>query len=289
MISGKRIFFKLSVFFLIVIFSSNCRENEINSGEKVEGRIRVVSLAPNITEIIYAIGSEDSLAGVTRYCNYPPEAQNMPKVGGIIDINLEAIAGLKPDIVIAVRSQASEYLRESLRKSKTELLLLDFDTIEDLLKSIIIIGENLKNAENAYRLAARLKAEIRANTIETQKKQKILIVLGHRPLFIAGNGAFLNELIQRAGGINAGADSKIPYAVWSIEQVYRSLPEIIIETTMEDIKDAVEYWSEFAEIPAVKNKRIYTLNADLITRPGPRIGESLKLLKNIVENKFISL
>lgn len=275
---------KTYLFFFILSICLACQQKKSIFKNPLDNKTKVVSLAPNITEIIYAIGAQDYLVGVTRYCNYPPEAMLKPKIGGMLDINIEALIGLKPDLVIQTQIGSSENLKKSLKHASIELMVLDFNNINDLLMGIQIIGKKLNLAENANKLMTKIKSEIEANTVNTKKEKpnKILCILGHQPLVVAGNGVFLNELIELAGGINAAGNSKIPYPVWSIEEVLKSKPDIIIETNMDQIQNPFSLWTDFKEIPAVKNNRMVVLDRDLLTRPGPRIGETLKALKNII-------
>ncbi|GAB4331255.1 MAG: hypothetical protein Kow0099_02490 [Candidatus Abyssubacteria bacterium] len=240
---------------------------------------RIVSMAPNITEILFALGLGDRVVGVTDYCDYPPEALKKPKVGGVVNPNLEAIVALAPDLVLAVPNVTQNTLFRTLRQFGIKVVTLPDESLADLFETIRLIGEETSRQKQAERMIQQLTAkfdEVRATTANLPRK-KVMFVVGVNPLFVAGRGTFINELIQIAGGENIAGDSLSKYPQLGIEKVVTEAPEVILYTSLnydlssEQTERAKELWSPYQSLPAVKDGRIHGLVADHVTLPGPRL------------------
>lgn len=251
---------------------------------------RIVSTAPSITEILYALGLGDRVVGVSDFCDYPPEATEKPRVGGVVNPNIEAIIALDPDLVLAVPSATHENVFRSLRQLGIRMVTLPNDTLEDLYASIRSIGEVTKTEPAAEKMVARLQAKFAqvSERVSREPRRRVMFVVGVDPLFVAGKGTFINELITIAGGENIAGDSPMKYPQLSIEEVVSKAPEVILYTSLNfeltgaQKEQAKKIWSAYSSIPAVKEGRICGLVADYVTLPGPRLEKGIEAMARAI-------
>lgn len=260
------------------------------------GPLRIVSTAPSITEILYALGIGDRVVGVSDFCDYPPEASKKPKVGGVVNPNVEAIIALEPDLVFGLPNAAHENLYRSLRQIGIKMRAMPNDTIEDLYAMIRTIGKETGTSEQAEAMVERLQTKFLEinEKVAGQPKQKVMFVVGVDPLFVAGKGTFINELIGIAGGENIAGDSLTKYPQLGIEEVVSKAPDVILYTSLnfeltgEQKDQAKKIWSAYSSIPAVKNGRICGLVADLVTLPGPRLEIGIEEMARSIHPEVFS-
>jgi len=244
----------------------------------------IISLAPSNTEILFALGLGDRVIAVSEYCNYPPEAQDRTKIGGFSTVNIEKAVDLKPDLVLATCG-VQEAIVEELERLGLTVIALDAKNIEDVIKNIRLVGKATGQLEIAEELARRLEQRIKAVTDKTRdlpdnQKPKVFYEIWNDPLMTVGPGTFIHHLIHLAGGVNIALDSKTEYPVYNLELLIERNPEVIIislghgssTTSVEEVKSR-EGWQI---IDAVKNNRVYNINADIIARTGPRIADALE-------------
>jgi len=240
---------------------------------------RIVSMAPSITEIVFALGLGEKVVGVSDFCDYPPEAAKRPKVGGLVNPNVEAVIALEPDLVIALPNATHENTYRSLRQLGIKMLSLPNDTIADLYATVETIGQEAGAEAAAAEMIKGLQekfAEV-GSRVADRPKRRVMFIVGMDPLFVAGKGTFINDLIGIAGGENIAGDSSMKYPQLSIEQVVSKAPEVIFYTSLnfeltgDQEKQAEKVWSAYSTIPAVKEGRIHGLVADHVTLPGPRL------------------
>lgn len=243
---------------------------------------RIVSLAPSITEIIYALELDKELVGVTNYCNYPKEAKAKPKVGEMKGTSLEMILKLAPTVVIGTKDGNDIELLNKLSELGLELITYEPRDLIELEKCILDIGKRFDREAQALRLVSECerKRKMVEEKVKGKKKPKVIIVFSEKPLILAGAGTFANDLIRRAGGLNVAESSRIPYPEYSIEQVLSTAVEVIIDASMmvadlNSQKKVERFWSNWKSLPAVKNHKVYVVDPDLITRPGPRMFDGL--------------
>ncbi len=240
---------------------------------------RIISMAPSITEIVFALGLGDRVIGVSDFCDYPPEARKKPRVGGLVNPNMEAIVALDPDLVLALPNATHESLFRSLRQLGINVLTIRNDRLEDLFSMIRKIGEETSTQGAAEEMSERLRAGFSdiSERVSSEPRQKVMFIVGVDPLFVAGRGTFIDELITLAGGTNIAGDSFSKYPQIGIEEVIARAPDVILytsfnyELTPEQEAEAKKLWSAYPSIPAVKNGRILGLVADYVTLPGPRL------------------
>lgn len=240
---------------------------------------RIVSMAPSITEVVFALGLGDRVVGVSAFCDYPPEAAKKPKIGGVVNPNMEAVVALNPDLVLALPNATQENMFRSLRQLGIKVLTLKNDTLEDFFNTIRAIGEVTSTQPAADEMSERLRAKFSdiSGRVALGPRRKVMFIVGVDPLFVAGRDTFIDELITIAGGTNIAADSISKYPQLGIEEVVSRAPEVILytslnfELTPKQEAEAKRLWSAYPSIPAVKNGRIHGLVADYVTLPGPRL------------------
>lgn len=248
---------------------------------------RYISIAPSTTEILFALGLNDNIVGVSSYCNYPPETKNKEKVGDFSHPNIEKIIFLKPDYIFCTGLEQAPVVEE-LRRLKFNVYVADPAGIEGLLKTIQNIGTITHKEKEAQALVDRMKADIevirqKVSAVSPEKRVKVFVEIWHEPLMTAGNGSFVDEMITLAGGINVAHDVPRPYCYFSAEKVISLNPAVIIMTYMDKQPPLklVESRYGWGNIDAVKNKRVFNdIEADELLRPGPRITEGLKRIQD---------
>lgn len=247
---------------------------------------RIVSLAPSITEMLFSIGAEDLVVGVTQFCDYPPEALRKPKVG-YAHPNIESIVALEPDLVVAPREFLRADVLAKLDQLKIPALILEAKTVEDIPSHIQTLGRVLNREPAANAVATDLRqhlARIKSRA-ESLPRVRVLYVLNSQPLITVGPGSFIHQLIGLAGGSNIAADSGEPYPRLNMEAVLQEDPEVLVFPVgkAEGIPESEQQvWTRWTTLTAVKRGRLHRIPADLLNRPGPRIVQGLESLLNII-------
>jgi len=242
---------------------------------------RIISLAPSNTEILFALGLGDKVVGVTDWCDYPPEAQQKEKVGGYSDPDIEKIVALNPDLILAGYGNPIELINglEALGLTVFGIKTVDLD---DLLNDIRRVGEITDKELEAQALTSEMENNIKAITdvtSELEERPRVFYLLWYDPIWTAGSGTFIHELIEKAGGVNI-CQNLTGYPEISLEYVLASDPEIII--TSQWCYDWAVNATELASTNASQTGRIYTCNDDLVQRPGPRLVEGLQWFAHFI-------
>jgi iron complex transport system substrate-binding protein len=243
---------------------------------------RIISLAPSNTEILFALGLGDRVVGVTDYCDYPPEALNKTKVGGYANPDIEKIVALNPDLILAGYGNPIEVVYTLAGLGLTVFGIKTTD-LDDLLNDIRRVGEITDKEVEAQALTSAMESRIQAVTNQTEEleqRPRVFYIVWHDPLWTAGSGTFINELIEKAGGVNIFGNVT-GYPMVSIEDVLALNPEIII--TSEWSYDWAQNATELASTNASQTGRIYTLDDDLVQRPGPRLVEGLEWFVHYIQ------
>lgn len=248
---------------------------------------RIVSLTPAVTEIVFALGLGDRLVGVSSYCDYPPAAKEIERVGTFVTPAVERIVAARPDLVIAEPNVGNRNPVESLRELGLDVLIVDPETIAQAKQTFIDIAARLGVPERGVALAAKVDADMAAvvTRLGDVPLRRTLFVVGRRPLIVAGRGTLQDELLQLARAANVGADGGAGWPHLSVEHVVAAAPEVIIDASMgseDGGEEAVAFWSRFASIPAVRNQRVSVYGAGEVFRPGPRIGAALEGVARLV-------
>ena len=246
---------------------------------------RVVSLAPSITEMLFAIGAGDAVVGVTEWCDYPPEAQTRARVGDSRP-NLEAILALQPDLVLGVAAVRNDEL-ETLRRLKVPLFIMDVQSLEHVYAHIQTLGRMFDRVQEANALVYAMRTDIQDIVEKTGSvpKPRVLYVLYHQPFITVGPGSFIHQLLEMVGADNVAKDAGDAYPRLSMEVVLRKDPEILLFPSMDGTRSPesdLAQWTQWNTIAAVKNKRMHFVPWTLVSRPGPRIVQGLAALARVI-------
>ncbi|MGB5991274.1 MAG: cobalamin-binding protein, partial [Desulfobacterales bacterium] len=253
---------------------------------------RVVSLAPSITEIVFALDQGHRLQGVTTYSDFPPEAVKLPKVGSYVHLDLEKIVALKPDLCIAIKDGNPRVIAQRLESLKIPVYAVDPNNLETIMKTVLEIGTLLNAKGRANQLVQNMDLRIqkvKSLVAKTTHRPRVFLQIGVSPIVSAGTHTFIHELIVIAGGTNLSA-GPIPYPRFSREKVLALSPEIIIITSMarsavfEKVKAE---WEKWPNMPAVRNQRIYVEDSNFFDRPTPRLVDGLELLIRLIHPELV--
>jgi iron complex transport system substrate-binding protein len=245
--------------------------------EKIE---RVISLAPNLTEIVYAIGAGDRLVGNTTFCNYPPEAKNVAKVGDTLQPSIERILALRPQLVLVSTASQLEAFTKQLNEHQIAVYITDARDLDGVFRSILGVGDLLNESVAASELVKRLRA--RSEKVESAVAGRPLVSvffqLSGQPLYTAGKSSFVTNLIERAGGRSVTANVNEAWPRLSDEAALASRPEVIIMLSGDAMGAAAntKVAPALRNSPAVRHGRVYLIDGDLLTRPGPRLIDGLE-------------
>lgn len=229
-------------------------------------RPRIVSLLPNATEILFEIGLGQNLVGATRYCDRPEAAKSVPRVGGVLDVSIEALLAVQPDLVIASPTVLNSPLEKTLARMGIKALPLSFETLDELTQGIIAIGAATGKTEEAKMLALRLQGEIEGLKASALRSPKIRVVFvaGRSPIVVAGPRSFIGELLEIMGVENVVSTSAVAFPTWSVEQVIRAAPDIIVDASVEEGQESeMGFWKSLGSWAAIRPPD------PAIIRPGP--------------------
>jgi iron complex transport system substrate-binding protein len=241
---------------------------------------RIVSLAPSVTEVLFALGLGDRVAGVTRYCGYPPEARTKPQVGGYVDPNYEELLRLRPDLTILLTVHTA--VQERLRHLGLTMLSVDHTTVQGILSSVMTIGEACGAAEEAGVLTDDITARMDRVRKATEKspRPRVLVAVDRTTdvtgsVYIAGRNTFYEEIVSIAGGVNA-YEGAAAYPAVSIEGILQMDPQVVVDMVpgidkrKGGRKKALARWSKIAAVEGVRKGRVYLFDKDYTVIPGPR-------------------
>jgi iron complex transport system substrate-binding protein len=250
---------------------------------------RIISLAPNVTEILFALGLESRIAGVTSYCDFPEAAKSKEKIGDTLQPNLEKIISLKPDLVVVSTSSQLENLTRRLDQLAVPVYVTNPRSVREVAASIRSLGEVTGTSERAQSLAAEMQSRIDAveRGVSGLPRPSVLYVLQIGPLITAGRDTFINDLINTAGGKSISGDETADYPQFSRETVVARAPEVIVAPSshgVEFVKES-DLRRDFATTPAIRSNRIVWVTPDLVDRPGPRIVDGLEQLAKGLHQK----
>jgi iron complex transport system substrate-binding protein len=241
---------------------------------------RIVSVAPSVTEVLFAIGAGDRVVGRTDWCVHPPAAAPIPSVGGYATPSLEAVLALQPDCVVYLPSivRDAPAFAKAMEAAGARVVPVEMAGVEQAIATITTLGEAVGATERAATVAQQLRADLEALRASgaARTKPRVLVTLSHEPhaLFVAGRGTFIAELLAIAGGVNA-VEAEGYFA-------------IIIDASgpMEDRATAAKaskaLWSRFAGLPAVANGRLHLAPDASVIVPGPRMPEAVRMLRTLI-------
>jgi iron complex transport system substrate-binding protein len=257
---------------------------------------RIVSLAPSTTEILFDLGLGSKVVGVTRFCDYPSSATSVAKIGGLMDMNYEAIVKLHPDLAVLLTTHRDA--QRELSKVKIKTLLTPHEKIADIHEAIRMIGEACAAQDAASQRLDNLtsRTEVVRRAVEKCPRPRVLVCVGRdasvnelNEIYVAGRHTFYDEIIEAAGGVNAFPDGKIPYPQITPEGVLRINPDVIIDLVTEHIgpgkknpEQIVQQWNVVRLVNAVRKHQVFVLNDNDALRPGPRYIQFLEKLAHLL-------
>lgn len=251
---------------------------------------RIISLAPNITEILFSLGLGEKVSGVTRYCDYPPQAREKEKVGGIVDPSIERIKALSPDLVIGFRGNPLHSL-DRLRKLGLSVFVLDIgqdvESVLLLIRKIGVITRSEKEAEALVQSLSKEYDETQSALGNVEHEPRIFLSIHGGSFWTCGKESFLNDLVRKARGVNIAGNISRKWLLYSQEQLIDKDPEIIVilSKSQEEFmkaKQSLKNKSYFKGIKAVSSGKILFLDENLATRPGPRLVAALAALARLL-------
>jgi iron complex transport system substrate-binding protein len=253
---------------------------------------RIISLAPSNTEILFALGLGDNVIGVTEYCNYPSETEATEKVGSYTTPHIEKIVNLNPDLVLAAYGNPTGTV-EALKRFNLTVVGLNARNLNEILYDLRLVGELTGTSANAAVVVADMAQRIevtaeRLSELSDEEKPTVLHIIWHDPIWVAGKGTFEDELISRSGGVNSAPVEG--YKALSLERLVELNPDVIITTSGTGMGCTQTNFSyeyiinepRLRDIEAVRNKRVYVINADIVCRAGPRIVEALEEMAKMI-------
>jgi iron complex transport system substrate-binding protein len=250
---------------------------------------RIISLAPSITEILFALGVGDRVVGVSTYCDYPPEATRIDRIGTFLQPNVERILAKRSDLVIGVPSPDNRASVERLQALGLNVLIVDPERIADIFAAIHTIAGAVGVPARGDALIARIKSEMAAVTdkLDGAARPRVLMLVGRSPFVAAGPGTFQDELIALSHGDNLTATTQQRWPSVTLEFIVARAPEVIIDASMgseetPDRTSALAFWRDFSTIPAVRDQRIYGYHAYELLRPGPRVAQTLETVARFI-------
>lgn len=235
---------------------------------------RVVTLAPSLTETVLALDAGALLVGVSRF-DERPEVQALPRVGGFVDPSVEAVAGLKPDLVLVQPGPGNQRPVEALAAMGIPVVALRLGSVDDVLAALRAIGLLLGQPERGEALARaleRTRNEVRARA-RGEREVRVLFAYGFEPLVVAGPGSFADELLRDAGGVNVAADAGRAYPVWSVERALGARAEVVLYSP-----EMAAGRETLSGLPGLREARWVKLPSPALLHPGPALGEGLEEL-----------
>jgi iron complex transport system substrate-binding protein len=248
---------------------------------------RIVSLAPNITEILFSLGLDEEIVGVSIHCNFPAKAKSKARVGSYIRLDFEKITSLNPDLIIATAAGNTRDMVDRLGKLGFPTYVIYPKDFSDILKNIAHIGQVVNREDQAGMITEgmRKRSQTIVELTKNLTRPKVFVQIGDAPIVTVGKGSFADDVIRLAGGENIAGKEKEVYPRFGMEEILKRSPEVIVISSMNprgDYQKMLQEWNRWKTLPAVQNGRIHLIDSDLIDRPSPRIIDGLEELAKIL-------
>jgi len=255
---------------------------------------RVVSLAPSITEVVFALGRQDLLKGTTQYSDDPPAAKELPRVGSYVRLDIEKILALKPDLCLAIKDGNPLHSVTRLEELGIPVYVVDPHNLAGIIGMITGLGEVLGAAEPATKITSAMRARAQRIAVRlgsSPSRPRVFFQIDASPIVSAGRGTFIDELINLAGGRNLAAASE-GYPRFSWEELLRLDPEVAIVASMAggfSVAELKAGWQKWPTLTAVKNQRLHVIDASLVDRPTPRLLDGLEAFARIIHPEIFGV
>ena len=253
---------------------------------------RVLSLAPSLTEMLFAIGLDEQIVGVTNFCNYPPAAADKPKVG-YTQPNLESLLALSPDMVAAPGELLRADILAKLEALKVPTFIFEAKSLEHVLAHIHTLGRIFERSSAADALTRHMRERIAevSRRVQTTERRRVLYVLSSHPLITVGPNSYIHQMIELAGGINVAAETSGAYPRLSMETVLEKDPEVLVfpvGSTESVPEHEQQTWKRWTSLSAVQHQRLHVVSSDALNRPGPRVVDGLEQLAQMIHPEAFS-
>lgn len=289
---GKSFKYKVLLFALLAVVGASCVTGPETRIAVVQTPQRIVSISPNVTEILYGVGAWPQVAAVSQFCSYPEDVNNKPRVNGWEKTNLEQLTMLKPDLVIGVTAQAP-FLQDKLTQLGIRSLFVESNTLSDIYTAIEEVGKISGHEQQAAELLSQTKSEIEKvrEAVSGRQPLKVLCVIDRVPgtireLYTATRGSYLDELITSAGGESIAPAAEHGWGKMTKEAVVSLNPEVIIDMVQSSKgnfgEDPVAVWQELSDVRAVQNKRIYPIRDDMAIHPSQFVGHTARAFARVI-------
>lgn len=280
---------KLAIIILMILTVAGCEKRSSDQEKHLSEKVfidatgkqiqldsppkRIVSLSPSLTESLYLLGVQEDVVGVTVYCDHPPEAQEKEKIGTILSPNIEKIVSLSPDLILATNEINKPKTIDKLRSLGLKVFVSDSrENFSDICDEFLLLGRLLGRERRAAGIVKKARKDIEAisSRVHSRPRPKVFWQVGARPLVTVAKGTFADEMIGMAGGVNIAHGSRIKYPRYSLEEVVRQNPDVIVIVTMGDVTEQERHtWQTFTDLKAVRDSRIYVIDADDVCSPSP--------------------
>lgn len=253
---------------------------------------RIISLIPAVTEMLFALGAGDRVVAVGSFDTHPPQIATLPRVGALLDPDLERMLSLKPDLVAVYGSQTD--LRRQLERAGVPIFDYRHAGLADVTTTILQLGDRIGASMEAQRLARQIEAQlasVRAR-VGGRARPRVLIVFGRerlalRAIYASGGFGFIHDMVTVAGGDNVFADVKKEAVQATTELILARRPDVILELradplTADEVKAEVGAWSQLASVPAVRAGRVHLVSDPRTVIPGPRVGEGVEVIASVL-------
>jgi iron complex transport system substrate-binding protein len=290
MITSRKIKGSVTFFALLALICVGCQSHGYQEqSPAAQSPQRIVSISPNVTEILYGVGAWPQVVGISQYCSYPDDVKNKPRVAGWDNTNLEQLTALKPDLVIGVDAQAP-FLQDRLNGLGVRSLFVKNESLSDVYVSIEEIGKVTGHDQQAAQLLLKTAAEIEAVRKATANRQrlKILCIVDRVPgtireLYTATRGSYLDELITIAGGESVAPPAEHGWGKITKEAAVSLNPEVIIDLIQGSKgEDPISVWRELSVVRAVRNNRIYSITDPLVIHPSQFVGHTAQVFAQAI-------
>ena len=248
---------------------------------------RIVSMAPSITEMLFALGLDKEIVGVTDFCNYPEAALTKHRIGGFVNPSIEKIVSLKPSLIFGIRDGNRMDTVHRLNDLGFSVYVVDPTGFDGVVKTIENIGEIVRRRDESREITRNMtkKKEVVVKLTQSLPKPKVFFQVGYSPIVTVGRGSLGDDLIRLAGGRSISENESGNYPLYGIETIVSKAPEIIIMSSMDSKKDylnLIKMWQSLKNLPAVKTNAIHVVDSNLVDRPTPRVVEGLGVVAKII-------
>jgi iron complex transport system substrate-binding protein len=248
---------------------------------------RIISGMPSITEMLFALELDDRIVGVTTNCNYPPEALKKEKVGGFF-LNLEKIVSLKPDLIVMLEDAQKRDIQK-LKDFGLPVYTVNPNTVIEVMGTLVELGEVTGTEKKAGAVVEEMKRRILAveSKVKDLSQNKVLVIVGYQPLIVVGGESFIDDVLRCAQAENIAGQAKAAYPQYSFEKLLDNNPDYIIIPEGVVERKEIEADSRWQSLEAVKNGQILFINADVLSRPGPRVVEAIEEIAEFIHEEKI--